>query len=168
MQLILQRKIRRSLLSLALLLMAQSSGAYAAEDMYCSIYVKNAVAQNEQNIENKCNYNGVRWNSDPAYHAQWCRDASNESAVRENIARIGQLGKCQDELFPVGADKWCNIYSRVSIGQNTANLSTKCGFSGPTWSSSYSHHYRWCIDASQKLANAQIAARLRELNNCGK
>lgn len=149
--------------------MVQSSSSYAAGGMYCSsIYIKNAMAQSKQNIENKCNYEGTRWSSDLAHHTQWCRDASNESAVRENIARIVQLGKCREDLFPVGADKWCNIYSRISIGQNTANLSTQCELSGPAWSSSYSDHYRWCIDASQELANAQITTRLRALNECSK
>ncbi len=164
------RKKNHSLLSFFLLLLAlQTPVAYAANKMYCSMYVKNAVAQNKQSIENNCNYKGIRWSSDVAHHTQWCLNASNESAENENLARIVQLAKCQVKILPVGADSWCNIYSRVSIGQNMANLSTQCGFSGPSWSSDYGQHYRWCSGVSQERANSQITARQNQLlNGCNK
>lgn len=147
--------------------MMQTPLSYAAGEMYCSMYAKNAVAQNKQNIENNCNYKGVRWNSDITYHTQQCLKASNEAAQNENLARIVQLGKCQATLLPAGADRWCNIYSRVSIGQNRANISSKCGFSGPAWSSDYGHHYRWCSDVSQEHTNLQVITRQNKLlNHC--
>lgn len=168
MKLLLKRKNRYLSMSLLLMLMAAHpfSYSYAANKMYCSIYTKTAVAQNEQNIENDCGYTGSRWNSDPDYHTEWCLSASDKAAENENISRIGQLAKCAKIQFPVGADKRCNIYSIVAIGQNEANLSTGCELSGPGWSANYSRHYSWCIKASQDSAAAQIRARQQALDKC--
>ncbi|ADE14834.1 conserved hypothetical protein [Nitrosococcus halophilus Nc 4] len=166
MKLSLKIKIRYSFMLLLLMLAVGSPSSYAASKMYCSTYTKTAVAQNAQNIENNCGYTGPRWSSDPEHHNEWCLNASGQTAQRENLARINQLAKCPGVQFPAGADKRCNIYSIVSIGQNKANLSTGCELSGPTWSSNYGHHYSWCLTASQELTNAQITARQRELDKC--
>ncbi|QBQ55163.1 hypothetical protein [Nitrosococcus wardiae] len=166
MKLSLKRIIRHSFLLLLLMLGVEPPFSYAASKMYCSIYTKTAVAQNAQNIKNNCGYTGPRWNSDPEHHKEWCLNASAQAAQGEDLARIGQLAKCPGVQFPTGADKRCNMYSIVSIGQNKANLSTGCELSGPTWNANYIHHYSWCLNASQELTNAQITARQRELDKC--
>lgn len=167
MNLLLKRKIQWLSLLLMLGLIGLHSLAYAANKMYCSMYTKTAITQNEQNIENNCGYDVMpRWSSDPAHHTEWCLNASDKAAKNENAARIGQLAKCPEVQFPTGADKGCHIYSIVAIGQNKANLSTGCSLSGPTWSTSYSHHYRWCVTASKDHINAQITARQQALSKC--
>ena len=167
MNLSLKRKIQWLSPLLMLGLMGPHSSSYAANKVYCSMYTQTAVAQNEQNIENDCGYDVMpRWSSDPAHHTEWCLNATDKAAKNENTARVGQLAKCPGIQFPAGADKGCHIYSIVAIGQNKANLSAECSLSGPTWSASYTHHYRWCITASKDHINAQMTARQHALDKC--
>lgn len=145
--------------------MMQAPLSYAASEFFCSMYAEKAAAQAKQNIKYSCGYEGVRWKTDIEYYTQWCLNASSDAAERESIARIAQLGECNATLLPAGANRWCNTYSRIAVGQSRANLSSNCGFSGPAWSTEYGHHYRWCVGVSQERAVGEIKSRQHKLLN---
>lgn len=140
--------------------------AIAGDDVACAIYAKTAVAQQQQNIQQKCGFSGPEWSSDYNYHAKWCINVPQNLADNGTSNRVGMLKKCQGVQFPAGADKWCNIYSIIAIGQNAANLSTKCGLIGPEWNSDYSYHYTWCVKAPKANSVAGMDSRRNKLMQC--
>jgi hypothetical protein len=138
----------------------------AGDDIACAIYGKTAVAQQEQNLKHSCGYSGPEWNSDYKYHNGWCVNADQSLADAGTAKRVSMLMKCKGVQFPAGADKWCNIYSIIATAQNTANIATKCGLSGPEWNSSYEYHYNWCVKAPKSSSVSGMNQRRESLMKC--
>ncbi len=137
------------------------------DDIACAIYAKTAVLQQEQNIKQKCGFTGPEWNSDYNYHLKWCLGI-NAPSEAGTAFRVKMLMQCKGVQFPVGADKWCNIYSILAIGQNVANISSQCGLDGPEWNSDYGYHYRWCVKAPKNNSVAGMNLRRDALKKCSK
>lgn len=78
------------------------------------------------------------------------------------------LMKCKGVQFPAGADKWCNFYSIIATSQNSVNISTQCGFSGPKWNSDYEYHYSWCVKVPKDNSIAGMNQRQDSLMKCAK
>ncbi|MGK7898797.1 MAG: hypothetical protein AB4372_35580 [Xenococcus sp. (in: cyanobacteria)] len=136
-----------------------------ADDIYCAIYSKTAVAQNEQNKNHGCGFTGLRWSSDEESHKGWCNRVSQSLADRETEVRVEELLKCGIQ-FPAGADKWSNIYAHVAVAQNEANKAAGCNLSGSQWSSDYNYHYQWCLKADRNIAKAEMTERMNRLAQC--
>ena len=136
-----------------------------ADDIYCAIYSKTAVAQNEQNKSHGCGFTGSRWSSDEKSHTSWCIGVSQSVADRETAARVEELLKCGVK-FPAGANKWSNIYAHVAVAQNEANKAAGCNLSGSRWSSDYNHHYQWCLKVDRNIAKAEMTERMNQLAQC--
>lgn len=142
--------------------------AIAGDDVACPIYGQTAVAQQEQNLKYNCGYSGPEWNSDPQYHSSWCMNVDLGLAEAGTAKRVDMLLQCSGVQYPAGADKWCNIYSILAVGQNTANLETSCGLSGPEWRSDYAYHYSWCVKVPKLSSMSGMNLRRDALMKCSK
>ena len=71
--------------------------------------------------------------------------------------------ECNNAVSPAGADKWCNTYSIIAIGQNEANISNQFGFSGPEWNSNYAYHYKWCVGVPRRTSESGMNMRMEAL-----
>jgi hypothetical protein len=60
----------------------------------CSVYAATAVEQQAINSAQRCGFSGGRWNSDYAYHYQWCVSQSANSTDGEYDARRQLLDSC--------------------------------------------------------------------------
>lgn len=136
-----------------------------ADDIYCAIYGKTAVAQNEQNNSRGCGFTGPKWSSDEQSHINWCVNVSASRADQETATRVKKLLECGVK-FPPGADKRCNIYAHIAVAQNEANQAIGCNLSGSRWNSDYNRHYQWCLQVDEDIAKSEMMARMNQLTQC--
>jgi hypothetical protein len=61
-----------------------------------------------------------------------------------------------------------DIYARIAIAQNEANLANRCGFTGGRWTSNYQTHFSWCQAVSDADSKAETAERQRMLDECAR
>lgn len=76
-------------------------GPLMKADDACARYAKDAVAQQQLNVQKKCGFKGPRWSADQAYHENWCRRQSSiDPAMAEHKARLNMLTACQTPATP--------------------------------------------------------------------
>ena len=73
---------------------------------------------------------------------------------------------------PVGAadPAFCKLYARAALVQVRQGLaSSRCGagLQGTRWSTEFSVHYEWCLEASGDAIAAERDARAKVLKGCG-
>jgi hypothetical protein len=81
----------------ALLAIAQSAAAYAADPGFCRQYARAALGQVRGGLSNPAcgsGLQGTRWSSDFAVHYEWCLGASVAAAGSEGDARTRLLRTC--------------------------------------------------------------------------
>ncbi len=61
---------------------------------FCDSYARNAVAQNQQNLERRCGYSGPRWLSNFNTHYNWCVRTPTNTANSEQRQRVTDLNRC--------------------------------------------------------------------------
>ena len=64
----------------------------------------------------------------------------------------------------------CRQYARAAVVQARAGLaSARCGarLQGARWSTEFSGHYEWCLEASREAVTAEQTARVKVLKGCG-
>lgn len=60
----------------------------------------------------------------------------------------------------------CQAYAAAAIAQNQQNVTFKCGFAGPRWSSDFNAHFSWCRTANMAALTAEDRARADLLAQC--
>lgn len=78
--------------ALAVFVFCVSSGAAFAD---CADYGSTAVAQQNENISLGCGFSGLRWHSDAASHAGFCRLVGEGTVSGETAIREAELAKCR-------------------------------------------------------------------------
>ena len=134
-------------------------GPFETVENACKKYANDSVAQNKENLKRNCGYKGSAWNSDYQYHYSWCMHGENlKYTSKESRARQAAIAKCI-----------CEPYAKDAIAQNKDNLALGCGYSGPRWSSGFSHHYDWCVRGGNVLlSDNEKAGRGNDLAKCKK
>jgi hypothetical protein len=70
--------------------------AQEADDARCADYARTAVAQNKENVANRCGFTGARWYStEEQDHKNWCMGVDAAMPVSEAAARAQDLSKCR-------------------------------------------------------------------------
>jgi hypothetical protein len=140
--------------------------APADPNLNCNAYAGAAVAQNQQNIAQKCGFSGGAWLSDIKPHFDWCAAPATTMAhlVAEDTARQNALIECANRA--VQAQQACQSYAQQAVGAATAAQSNSCGFGGGRWGSDYAVHFNWCLTAPQSSRDQETAARANQLAGC--
>jgi len=153
-----------------LLVLAAMSVAAAAQGRRaeCAGYASEAVAQYEQNLRLRCDFESPRWSDERESHFAWClispRGAADESETRRRM-----LEDCADRRRGGGGDGKhanCDTYAKVAAVQAQANGKYNCRFRGPEWSSDSHSHYRWCMSNKRDFIIDQVRYRAAELQKC--
>ena len=63
---------------------------------------------------------------------------------------------------------FCARYADTAISQQRTNQARRCGYSGLRWHRAWDVHYGWCLTKSRAAANAETAARARQLRSCAR
>ena len=160
--------------------------AYAADDMYCTQYAKEAVAQNQKNLTRRCGFTGGRWQSDYNKHYSWCIKVAGTVAQSETKARQNSLSGCKPKdlrakefnvrpLTPAIVGKLqtkesaCKNYAKAAVALNQENLKQGCGLTGSQWHSNYNNHYNWCmLGKNLKYTGKETRAKQFALKECSK
>lgn len=61
----------------------------------CMQYACTAATQNQENLNRKCGYSGVAWQSDYSYHFNWCMSADPSRLEVETQKRQEELNRCR-------------------------------------------------------------------------
>ncbi len=142
---------------------------------YCERYGQEAVADNNANISQRCNFTGAAWQSNYGAHYNWCITGDNwqKLAAKEEEARKTRLAQCRQPIPDGGNHEkekaaYCARYGQAAVADNNANISQRCNFTGAAWQSNYGAHYNWCMtgDNWQKLAAKEEEARKTRLAQC--
>ena len=143
-----------------------SQPAAADANLNCSAYAGAAVAENQQNISQKCGFTGGGWSNDFNAHASWCLLPATKMAdlVAQDKARQQALTQCANKA--VEAEKSCQTYAQAAVGAVAAANGMGCGFSGGGWTGDYAAHFNWCLTAPQSARDQETAARKNQLNGC--
>jgi hypothetical protein len=136
----------------------------AAEELNCSAYAGQAVAQNDQNLTFGCGYTGGRWSRDFGAHAQWCRNATMAQLAAEDGARMAALAECAKK--PQQDQAACQAYAAEAVAQQGASQSRSCGLAGGAWSEDYAAHFDWCLKAEPAARAAEQGGRNQQLAGC--
>ncbi len=129
----------------------------------CRQYASTAVSQNQENLARKCGFTGTRWTSDYQGHYKWCMGVQQSYASSETLARANALRQCQSR--PDHGPR-CQKYASTAVSQNRENQLRRCGYTGARWTGDYQGHYKWCMSASQSLADSETMARANALRQC--
>lgn len=60
----------------------------------------------------------------------------------------------------------CSRFTIDALNANDENLSNRCGFTGPLWSSAYATHYSRCLDGSPSRRSRDADERKQSLQAC--
>jgi hypothetical protein len=135
----------------------------------CDSYARNAVFQQDANIELGCNLAPAPvWSLDYQAHYRWCETASDADLESGTRMRQDALDACRASKQPASpppADR-CSAYATSAVDQQRRNLDLGCGYGGPVWSSEFRAHYQWCQQVDQSLADAGALFREAELQRC--
>jgi len=136
----------------------------------CKQYAKNAVVQNQQNMELACGFTGPAWSANYSHHYDWCmkvpRKQADDGTSQRADALTNQCAGAQPSQQPPGGgsssgpEVRCDQYAKKAVEQNNENISKGCGFSGPEWSSDYTTHFNWCVNKPKE--DADFSASYRE------
>ncbi|NOX81786.1 MAG: hypothetical protein GXP06_02120, partial [Alphaproteobacteria bacterium] len=150
------KPVRRGIIALPFAL-AIYIAPVSAEELNCSAYATKAVAQNQQNQDMGCGFEGGAWLSDFDAHFNWCRTTNMAGLTTEDNARAAALKSCvvdqkdaekaaEAERAAAEAERVaaeaaqrqkidsCQSYARSAVEQQAINASRQCGFSGGGWS----------------------------------
>jgi len=76
-------------------------GPLLEADDACTRYAKEAVYHQQLNQQKQCGFTGPRWDSEQAYHENWCRRQSSlDPAMAEHKTRVDMLVACQTPATP--------------------------------------------------------------------
>lgn len=154
----------RAAATLILSLTMLPTGGSAKEKLNCSAYAATAVAQNDQNMMQKCGFAGPRWSNDFNGHAKWCETATMADLTSEDKARKSMLAQCAEK--PKQDQQACQPYAKAAVEHQVANTSQGCGFAGGAWSENYAAHFDWCLKASPEARATEGNARYQQLLGC--
>ena len=144
-------------------------GSQGTEKETCQVYAESAVAQQRENLERGCGYQGPEWNLDLRAHLNWCLHGENvKFAAQGTRGREDALARCRvsKPAATQPADDRCSVYAQTAIDQQKKNLDLSCGFVGPVWSNDYRAHYLWCQGVDPALTEAGTLFREGELRKC--
>ncbi|WP_337660403.1 hypothetical protein [Anderseniella sp. Alg231-50] len=111
-----------------LILIAAQPSAHAASKRYCEKYVKQALAQQKRNINNRCGLTGSLWSDNFFVHAYYCTGASEVAAGNNRISRENALKACKPHS---GEREDCIRMARYGLYRLKENRDMKCGYKGP-------------------------------------
>jgi hypothetical protein len=138
-----------------------------ADELTCSIYARTSQSQAASNDALRCGETGDDWASSFSHHYNWCRSASAKSVDEKLTSRGRALNKCEaDRGQKTTKQRICDQYAFVSILHHHQSRASGCWLSGSLWSSSYSSHYDWCLNASSQDLNDEVRERERLLTQC--
>lgn len=60
----------------------------------------------------------------------------------------------------------CDTYGKLALQQQKVNEASKCGFSGPEWSSDLKAHLAWCGGVGPDQWKVQLQNREQQLAQC--
>lgn len=61
----------------------------------CDWYGRQALKQQQENLERKCGFTGPEWNADMRAHLAWCGSVSPDESRRMSQKRDAALATCQ-------------------------------------------------------------------------
>jgi len=147
----------------------KGSSAPAPALARCDQYAREAIAQQEENVEFGCNLHGPEWNPDYQAHYRWCETVSPDKTAAGSDFRRNALDKCHaaqtPAAAPAGEDR-CTVYATTAVNQQQENLSRNCNFSGPEWNTDYRAHFNWCQQVDKSYADAGTLLRQAALGGC--
>jgi hypothetical protein len=76
----------------------------------------------------------------------------------------GNEGKFDESR--AAAEKRCNAYAAVAVGQYHASEKTGCDDGQGGWHDDFDEHYQWCLTADPKVVMSETRRRQVYLNKC--
>jgi hypothetical protein len=136
----------------------------------CLDYARNASAI--RNEAAGCGLSGPRFDAAYEQHYAACIANNRDFDRAETNARAEAIAKCRAEgRGGSGAPQiserpgFCQIYVQDTMAQ-AAEGQQHCGYSGARYSAYPDDHLNWCKSVTQAAANAEAAARGREIWAC--
>jgi hypothetical protein len=82
--------------------------------------------------------------------------------------RIIALATLAIAALPIAAHAQanCETYGKLALQQQKDNEASKCGFSGPDWSTDLKSHVEWCTKVGPDKWKEQIQLRNQALADC--
>ncbi len=145
--------------------LAGTAALAGADAGACNAYARQAVNQNNENLQRNCGFSGPRWQSDHNAHFGWCMGGGwmMDGPTNEKNARAADLARCVPKER---VDEFCAGYAQTAVRQHTDNQQRRCGFSGARWQSNIAAHRDWCMGAGKVAATGEQEARTRDLAGC--
>jgi hypothetical protein len=69
-------------------------------------------------------------------------------------------------VVPPASAEGCDTYGKLALQQQKDNEASKCGLSGPEWSSDLKAHIGWCSSVSPQDWQAMLKKRQSALAVC--
>ncbi len=123
----------------------------------CVGYGRQAVAQAQENINNRCGNSGNRWGTYYEGHLQWCMSVKKSTMDGEVKARTDALNHCRG----------CRGYADHANYQQSQNVARKCYMVGPAWQNNFDAHMRFCQAAKKSSVDRETKIRNDGLRKCG-
>jgi hypothetical protein len=136
--------------------------ARAESDVACTQYARDAVTAQRLNVKRQgCSLRGDMWSENYSGHYDWCRKQSAQTVAAEHKKRMDALARCS------ASPDYCRRYANAAVSAQRVNASVvSCRKQGPRWSTNLKHHYDWCLQAGQEVAEREHQAREAEVKEC--
>ncbi len=135
-------------------------------DRSCSNYARQGVSQNKMNLTKKCGFTRKsRWFSSFSRHYDWCSNHSRFERKDATVKRQRFLAACINR----GGGRYskvCDAFSQKALSDVEKAKGMNCGLSGKDWSSQFSDHYQWCLNADNWQRASEEKTRARSLKRC--
>jgi hypothetical protein len=136
--------------------------SHAETPAVCRAYAQKAVDAFRQSQPRGCYSNG-RWHGDFNAHYNWCLAAPSVWVRDEEEFRGNELRACLGEHKAVE----CKKYAILADGDQSSNLSGRCGFTGARWQKNFDQHMKWCMGTSDwGVVNSEMNIRFAMLGVC--
>jgi hypothetical protein len=101
--------------------------------------------------------------SNPKNLSGWLKEEIEDKIAACSEDWAGTSGKF-DEWG--SAEKRCNAYAAVAVGQYHASEKTGCDDGQGGWHDDFNEHYQWCLTADPKVVMSETRRRQLYLNKC--
>ena len=153
---------RPVLVCISLALATLSSPANANSHLNCDAYAKEAVIQQQRNVDFECGFGGDGWSFDYQAHFNWCNTSAQMADLTANDrSRNEELGQCFDFKAYM-----CQGYADGAIQAYNRGQQLGCGFTDLLYANDQEGHFNWCMGVSYADSAAAKARRLEGVKQC--
>jgi hypothetical protein len=96
---------------------------------------------------------------------------TQKADIEDKIANCTNDWAGNDSKFDASAgaaQKRCNAYAAVAVGQYHASEKTGCDDGQGGWHDDFNEHYQWCLTADPKVVLSETRRRQVYLNKCAR